>query len=65
MANRQANEAGSLRQRRPLALQAAALAAIIGGSLALYGALQAGADVLAAACFALVGAAFALTMWVS
>lgn len=65
MAGEETRGLAGLRQRHKLALQAVALAVIVGGSLVLYVALTAGAGTLAAACFALIAAAFLLTMWVS
>ena len=52
------------RERNRLKIEAGALAAIIGGSLALLPALSASAG-LAAICFGIVTVGMVITMWVS
>ncbi len=43
-------------------VQAAALIVVLGGSFALYAALEAGREVLAAVCFAAIALAMVITM---
>jgi hypothetical protein len=64
MGDTPASLAGWLARNR-LRLQAAVLVAVTGASFALYVALQAGQDALAAACFALVALSFAAALGLS